>query len=242
MELTGKRFFYYKQEFTPSVNNAKLPANNFSMSFKTNNLMKLRGFSPHLYHPIPLSVAFHNPSDKHFEMIKEYLDWLVKNKQNYVIFPMLELDKQNKYLPIRDDKKPKFKEWINFANKIVNYAHQRGIKISIKLAFANFVSANSFAIDPFKAMGQSIDLDKKWKEIKKLEKDNDSKEVKSKLELEYNELLKKYAEEDFKDIKKLVDDFMQISWDEITWHLGTSEFSPTNDDLTIHWMNDTYKY
>jgi hypothetical protein len=242
MELTGKRFLYYKQEFTPNINNAKLPANNFSMSFNTPNLMKLRGFSPHLYHPIPLSVAFHNPSDKHFEMIKEYLDWLVKNKQNYVIFPMLELDKKNKYLPIRDENKPKFKEWVTFANKIVNYAHKRGIKISIKLAFANFVSANSFAIDPFKAMGQSIDLDNRWKEIKKVEKNTNSKEFKDKLEREYNELLKKYSEEDFKDIKKLVDDFMQISWDEITWHLGTSEFSPTNDDLTINWMNDTYKY
>lgn len=239
MELTGKRFFSYKQDFTPNIKKAKLPANNFLVNFKTNKKMKLRGFSPHLYHPIPLSIAFHEPSDKHFEMIKEYLDWLVQNKQNYVILPMLELDKQNKYLPFRDENKPKFKEWLPFANKIVNYAHQRGIKISIKLAFANFVSTNSFAINPFKAVSASIDLDNKWAEIEKLDSKNHLKE---KLTIEYNQLLKKYSKEDFKDIKKLVDNFMKVSWDEITWHIGTSEFSPTNDDLTIEWMNDTYKY
>ena len=168
MELTGKRFFYHKEGFSPNPSQAKLPANNFLFEFKTNKKMKVRGFAPHLYHPIPLSIAFHDPSEEHFNMIKEYLDWLVQNKQNYVIFPMLELDKKSKYLPLRDENKPKFKEWLPFANKIVNYAHQRGLKISIKLAFANFVSANSFALNPFKTISKSMNLDNKWKKVEKI--------------------------------------------------------------------------
>lgn len=248
MQLTGKRFFHYKEEFTPDIKETKLPANNFFYVFNNDSLMKIRGFSPHLYHPVPLSIAFHEPSDEHFEMMKDYIDWLVKNKQNYLLLPMLELDKKSKYLPIRDENKPKFKEWIPFANKIVNYAHQRGVKISIKLAFANFVSANSFALNPFNEISKSMDLDKKWKEITFLDKEVLAKKdlnilkKKETLEKEYLELLDKYAKEDLNEIKKLVDDFMQVSWDEITWHIGTSEFSPTNDDLTIRWMNDTYKY
>lgn len=245
MELTGKRFFYYKQEFTPTLENIKLPYNNFEQNFKTNKFMNLRGFSPHLYHPIPLSIAFQEPSEEHLSMMKEYIDWLVKNKQNYFILPMLELDKKSKYLPIRDESKPKFNEWLPFAQKIVDYAHLRGVKISIKLAFANFISSNSFAIDPFKALNQSVELDKKqekinvncWSNHNLEDKKIDCSDVKG-----YNELLEKYSKEDSEDIKKLIDDFMKVNWDDITWHLGTTEFSSTNDDLTINWMNTAYDY
>lgn len=278
MQLSGKKFLNYMDEYTPPVGKALIPANGFAEVHNPTNQMQTRGFAPHTYHPIPLSIALHEPSDEHLEMMKKYIDWNIQNGQNYIMFPMLELDKINKYIPIKngDDN---FKKWIPYANEIVNYAHERGVQISIKLAFANYVSANTYAINPVEALWQSFKLDgenkdvkkvtskinAKTEEIAKLEKDLQTAEPKNKEKIlhkiednkkdiidlnkklaqenkEYKQLLSKYSEKDKGKIHKTIDDFMQVKWDEITWNLGTSEFSPTNDDLTIQWMNDAADY
>lgn len=271
MNLSGKRFFYYMDSYTPPVNSAIFPINNFEENYAPPEYMKERGFSPHTYHPIPLSIAFHIPSEKNLAIIKKYIDWHIQNGQNYIMFPMLELDKISPFIPLKNSSE-KFKKWLPHAKEIVNYAHSRGVKISIKLAFANYVSANTFAITPFEAISQSNSLDTMYKEIKSLEKQlnevkkdkvfytkalnfsltnnhqNTSNIIASfenqilDLNSKYDALLKKYTKEDKIKIEKTIDDFMQVNWDEITWNLGTSEFSPTNDDLTINWMNTASNY
>lgn len=279
MELSGKRFFNYMDEYTPPVGKGLLPANGFSETHNPNDQMKVRGFAPHTYHPIPLSIAFHEPGQEHLEMMKKYIDWLAQNGQNFIMFPMLELDKKNNFIPIKDSSQEKFKEWLPYAKEIVDYAHQRGVKVSVKLAFANFVSANTYAVNPVQALWQSHELDSKYKKVKNSEKDIEdinknitelnkristatpaqlpdlqkqlntekgklnklTKDIEDK-KTDYNQLLNKYTQEDQKKIDHVIDDFMNVSWDEITWNLGTSEFSATNDDLTINWMNGAADY
>ncbi|MDB5098359.1 MAG: hypothetical protein JWM80_2780 [Cyanobacteria bacterium RYN_339] len=225
MELSGKRFYSYTDAYTPPAGKAVAPANGFSEVHAPAAWMKTRGFAPHLYHPVPLQKAFHEPSAEHLDMVKRYIDWHVANGQNFIMFPMLELDQKHGLLPITSAKKKNFEAWLPHARAIVDYAHQRGVKLSVKLAFANYVSSNAFAINPLVATYQSLRLEHARKNPVK-----------------YDALLAKYRAEDRAKIEATIDRYMRVPWDEITWNLGTSEFTPTNDDLTIGWMDDAAAY
>lgn len=279
MELSGKRFYSYADTYTPPVGKAMIPVNGYSESHAPTSQMRVRGFSPHMYHPIPLSDAFHLPSAQNLDMMKRYIDWHVQTGQNTVMFPMLELDQKSGFLPITSGDREKFQAWLPHAKALVDYAHARGVKVSIKLAFANYVSSNAYAVNPLLASFQSIRLNGAWKKVEEakatLEQEkakvtdldkrlgaaapkdraglirqraNATKQVteaESKLAAAtkgHAELLKKYGDADEKKIQAMIDRFMAAGWDDIAWNLGTSEFTPTNDDLTIRWMNDAVKH
>jgi hypothetical protein len=226
MELSGARFYSYADTFTPPTGKAVAPANGFTEVHAPPAWLETRGFAPHTYHPIPLEKAFHEPSAEHLAMVKRYIDWHVANGQNFIMWPMLELDQVNGKLPITPRGNRNFQAWVPHAKQIVDYAHQRGVRISVKLAFANYVSSNAFAINPLVALYQSVRLDHARKHDPK----------------GYPALLAKYRREDRAKIEATIDKYMQVPWDEITWNLGTSEFTPTNDDLTIAWMDDAAAY
>lgn len=237
MELTGKRFYASNETYSPPLGKAVAPANGFEERHQPAAWLKTRGFSPHTYHPIPLQTAFHEPGKQNLDMVKAYIDWHVQNGQNFIMFPMLELDQKNGLLPIKGGPK-KFDAWSPHARAIVAYAHQRGVKISVKLAFANYVSSNAFAMNPFKAMYQSWRLDRAWKKVEQA-----AGAEKITAQRAYDGLLREFRAEDRKQIEQTIDQYMGAApWDEITWNLGTSEFTPTNADLTIGWMNDAADY
>lgn len=279
MELSGQRFYSYADTFTPPVGKAVIPANGFSEAHAPSAQMRIRGFSPHMYHPIPLSDAFHLPSAENLAMMKRYIDWHVQTGQNTVMFPMLELDQKSGFLPITSKDREKFQAWLPHARALVDYAHQRGVKVSVKLAFANYVSSNAYAVNPLLASYQSIRLNGAWKKVEEAKAAVESEkaqltrldqrlgaaqpkdraglirqraaatrqlaEAETKLAgatKAHGELLKKYGDADEKKIQAMIDRFMQAGWDDIAWNLGTSEFTPTNDDLTIRWMNDAVKH
>lgn len=278
MELSGKRFYSYEDQYTPAVGQAVVPTNGFTEVQAPTAQMKTRGFSPHTYHPIPLSEAFHNPSPEHLAMIKRYIDWQVQNGQNFIMFPFLELDQKNGMLPIVGSGK-KYEAWVPYAREIMAYAKARGVRISIKVAFANYVSSNVFAINPLKATYQSIRIDSAAKKVAEYEKP--LKDAKARLALAdaklaaaapgdrdrvraerdglarsvavyqakytaasktHQQLLSAYGNVDAALIRKLVDKLMEVPWDDIAWNMGTSEFTPTNDDLTIRWLNEAARY
>jgi hypothetical protein len=274
MELSGKRFYSYTDAYTPERGTAVVPAGGYRETHAPGAQMAVRGFSPHLYHPIPLSIAFHNPSAEHEAMVKRYIDWCVQNGQNYVKFPMLELDQRNRFIPMKAGHE-NFDAWTPHARAIVEYAKQRGVKVSLNVGFASYASANIFAVNPIKAIYQSVRLELARRghterrtqiaELKQTIAQIDEKlgkasprdrqklvaerrkatetltvvEAKDALQdRTYQALLKRYAADGRADIGRLVDKLMVVPWDEISWNMGTSEFTPTNDDLTIGWLND----
>jgi hypothetical protein len=207
--------------------------------------MAIRGFAPHLYHPIPLSIAFHQPSPEHLQMIKNYIDWSVENGQNTLKFELLELDAKHKLVPIVGDGQH-YREWLPYAKEILAYAHERGVKVSATVAFSEYVSSNVFAVNPAIALFQSFRLDHLEKQILALEKQAPtSPAARRKLadaKAKYDKLLAGYAKDDGKRIEKLVDKLMEAPWDDISWNCGTSEFTQPNDDLAIAWMNSAAAY
>lgn len=237
MELTGSRFYSYTERYVPPAGKAVAPANGFAETHQPEPWLRVRGFSPHLYHPVPLQKGFHEPSEAHLDMMKRYIDWHVQNGQNFIMFPMLELDQKHGLLPIRRGD-AKFEAWLPHAKAIVDYAHQRGVKISVKLAFANYVSSNAYAINPLAAAWRSFRLNGAWKKIAEAK----TPAAKAAAERAYAERLAATRAEDRQRIERTIDRYMQVPWDEIAWNLGTSEFTPTNDDLTIGWMNDAAAY
>lgn len=80
-----------------------------------------KGFHLHTMHPLELTEPLLNPDCPNgIEQIKEYIDWLARNQQNYFEFNLLE----NKEL----------ERWITYIKPAVDYAHKRGILIGLDLS------------------------------------------------------------------------------------------------------------
>ncbi|MCS7188806.1 MAG: hypothetical protein RMJ66_04855 [Bacteroidia bacterium] len=82
---------------------------------------KWRGFHLHTQHPIELTEALHNPRYPEGErQVKEYIDWLVRNGQNYFEFCLL--------------RSVDLEEWIPYFRRIVSYARKRGVAVGLDLS------------------------------------------------------------------------------------------------------------
>lgn len=80
-----------------------------------------KGFHLHTMHPIELTEALLNPDHPNgIQEIKKYIDWLVRNQQNYFEFNLLEQEN--------------LERWVNYIKPIVKYAHARGILIGLDLS------------------------------------------------------------------------------------------------------------
>ena len=92
---------------------------NFTWEAKA--LFDKKGFHLHTEHPLELTEQLHDGHLPHaLEDVKEYINWLTRNGQNYFEFCLLEsIDR---------------KVWITHAKDIVDYCHQRGLLAAVDLS------------------------------------------------------------------------------------------------------------
>lgn len=91
-----------------------------------------RGFHLHTQHPIELTDPLHDPDAYGgFQEVKEYLDWLVRNGQNYFDFCLLRT--------------VNLKKWIPYYQKIVDYGHSRRILMGLDISL-HMIQQKSFQL------------------------------------------------------------------------------------------------
>ncbi|TNF24435.1 MAG: hypothetical protein EP314_07845, partial [Bacteroidetes bacterium] len=79
------------------------------------------GFHLHTQHPLELTEQLHNPDFPNaWPDVKEYIDWLVRNRQNYWEWCLLRTVDMEKWQP--------------HAKRMVDYSHQRGIMAGIDVS------------------------------------------------------------------------------------------------------------
>jgi len=79
-----------------------------------------KGFHLHTQHPLELTEQLMMLNDENWSDVKEYIDWLARNQQNYFEFNLLEgIDRQT---------------WPSLAARMVDYLHSRGIIAGLDLS------------------------------------------------------------------------------------------------------------
>lgn len=111
-----------------------------------------RGFHLHTLHPIELTEPLMNPAlAGGFNEVKEYIDWLARNGQNTMQFFLLrEIDRE---------------AWIRHAARIVEYAHQRGVRcgVEISLSMLQQQAFQSLALlRPYPSYCRQVDATLAW--------------------------------------------------------------------------------
>lgn len=119
-EQLGFRFYHPRQTIIPHWDewpNALVGSGDFTGK----PLFDKKGFHLHTEHPIELTEQLMDPNFPHaLEDIKQYIDWLVRNGQNYFEFCLLnDVDR---------------KLWPAHAKAFVDYAHSRGILAAADLS------------------------------------------------------------------------------------------------------------
>jgi len=118
-EHLGFRFYHPKQSIIPHW--ATGWPEEQPLTFSGNPLFDKKGFHLHTQHPLELTEQLLDPTVPHaLEDVKQYIDWLMRNGQNYFEFCLLN-DVDNKL-------------WPAHAKAFVDYAHSRGILASVDLS------------------------------------------------------------------------------------------------------------
>lgn len=82
---------------------------------------KWRGFHLHTQHPIELTEALHDPAFPDGEqLVKAYIDWLIRNRQNYFEFCLLRT--------------VDLERWQPYFSRIVRYAQERGVVVGLDIS------------------------------------------------------------------------------------------------------------
>lgn len=80
-----------------------------------------RGFHLHTQHPIELTEPLHDPDFPQGEqLVKAYLTWLARNRQNYFEFCLLRT--------------VDLRRWVPYFRRIVSYAKARGVAVGLDLS------------------------------------------------------------------------------------------------------------
>ncbi len=110
-EKLGFKFYHARETIIPEWNQWPLPE---TFEWIAIPRFDKKGFHLHTMHPLELTEPLldHNfPGG--IEQMKEYIDWLARNGQNYFEFNLLEsID---------------LKKWPAYSKQITDYCHQRGI-------------------------------------------------------------------------------------------------------------------
>jgi len=119
-EKLGYKFYHPRGILVPSMESWPLPER-FSLAGSPR--FEKHGFHLHTLHPIELTEQLHDPSlPNAFEDVKNYIDWLARNGQNtFQFFLLRDVDR---------------KTWPAHARRIVEYAHQRGIRCGIEISLS----------------------------------------------------------------------------------------------------------
>lgn len=148
-EKLGIRFYHPRETFIPSYGKWPLPAR---FTFSGQPRFEKRGFHLHTLHPIELTEQLHNPAYPNaFSDIREYLDWLARNGQNTCQFFLLRgVDRS---------------AWPAHGRRIVEYAHQRGIRCGVEISLAMIQQQAFQAITllrPFPSYDRQVDETLAW--------------------------------------------------------------------------------
>jgi hypothetical protein len=110
-DVLGFHFLHPRETRLPDLNIWPVT---FTFDYASEPRFPKMGFHLHTQHPLELTQALLN---EHFpggeERVREYIDWLARNRQNYFEFCLLETINR--------------KTWPTYAAKWVNYAKDRGI-------------------------------------------------------------------------------------------------------------------
>jgi hypothetical protein len=119
-EKLGYRFVHPRQTIYPAHRGWPLAA---TLSFSGRPRFASRGFHLHTLHPTELTEQLHDPDRAGaFEDVAQYLDWLARNGQNSFQFFLLRgIDMER---------------WIPHAQRLVQYAHRRGIRCGLEISLA----------------------------------------------------------------------------------------------------------
>jgi hypothetical protein len=85
--------------------------------------VRVRGLQLHTLHPIEPYFAFWEPSPENKLAAHRTIDWLVKNRGNYVHW--VALDNIMEEGP--------FQAWKPFTRELIDYAHMRGVRVGINM-------------------------------------------------------------------------------------------------------------
>lgn len=111
-------FYHPKESYIPQLDYWPL-TEKFEWSARPR--FQKKGFHLHTMHPLELTEPLLNPAFKNGPiLIKEYIDWLARNQQNYFEFNLLETDNLEK--------------WVDYIRPLVDYAHSRGILMGLDLS------------------------------------------------------------------------------------------------------------
>lgn len=120
-ELLGFKFYHPKEIIIPTINHESLPKG--KVEFSAQPKFEKKGFHLHTMHPLELTEQLLDHTYKNgIEDIKEYIDWLARNQQNYFEFNLLE--------------SIKIKEWVPYIKQAVEYMHERGIVAGLDLSLS----------------------------------------------------------------------------------------------------------
>ena len=117
-EKLGFKFYHPRRMVVPHWSEFPLQQN---FNWEAKALFDKHGFHLHTQHPLELTEQLHDGNlPNSLEDVKEYIDWLARNGQNYFEFCLLEnIDR---------------KVWHTHAKAIVDYCHQRGIMAAVDLS------------------------------------------------------------------------------------------------------------
>ncbi len=141
-EKLGFKFYHPRQTIIPNLTEWR-PDGNYTWIVKAR--LHKRGFHLHTMHPIELTEQLMNPDYPNaLNHIKEYIDWLVRNGQNYFEFNLLEdIDRE---------------KWPAFAKQFVDYGHSRGIIMGVDLSL-HMIQQKTFMLykNSFRSKKDQID-------------------------------------------------------------------------------------
>ncbi len=148
-EKLGCKFYHPRASIVPSYTEWPLPG---QFTFSGQPRFEKRGFHLHTLHPIELTEQLHDPSRaESFADIKAYLDWLARNGQNtFQFFLLRNMDRES---------------WPTHARRIVEYAHQRGIRCGIEISLS-MIQQQAFqaitVLRPYPSYQQQVDDTLAW--------------------------------------------------------------------------------
>jgi hypothetical protein len=115
-EVLGFRFIHPKNTIKPDK--VEWPE---ELNYSSSPRFSKHGFHLHTQHPLELTEQLHNPDFPNaWQDVKEYIDWLVRNRQNYWEWCLLRTVDMEKWQP--------------HAKRMVDYSHNRGILIGVDVS------------------------------------------------------------------------------------------------------------
>ncbi len=149
-ERLGFKFYHAKETFIPELKNWPI-GDGFEWEAKAR--FDKKGFHLHTQHPLELTQQLLNHEfEGGMADVKQYLDWLVRNGQNYFEFNLLEGISR--------------KHWPAYAKEFVDYGKSRGLIMGVDVSL-HMLQQNAYKLyegfpKSWKSKGKQIDQNLDW--------------------------------------------------------------------------------